>query len=301
MRVEIELRQIQYFLAIAEERSFTRAAQRCHVAQPSLSRQIHEVERVLGAKLFDRLPREARITPAGEIFAKEASRALEHSRRAVAHVRALERQNTQSLRIGLSTVCDLPRVRGLIRVAQRSSSGTSMECVTATSAQLSLALVRGRIDLAFVDLPIPGRGLDVFPIHTEPLVVALPTKHPLSQRPIVRLFELKHQRIGLVSKETDPAATTIETMLQETPIRWSENLIDLLDGIATDGRIGLLRSSAARLKRDGVIYKPLTDSIVLQTAVAGRKGDHRASVQSFRDALRTFALRTSCSSALRRD
>jgi DNA-binding transcriptional LysR family regulator len=293
VRIEIELRQMAYFLAIAEERSFTRAAERCHVAQPSLSRQIHEMERILGAKLFDRLPRDVRITTAGELFAKEAVKTLEHSRRAISLVRALEWKKTQTLRIGLSILCDLPRMRGLIDAVQRSGDRIALECVTANTMELSLATLRGKLDLAIVDLPIKEHGLSIFSIYKEPLVVALPQKHPLVQRPLVRLFELRNERIGFISRRTDPSATSIQLMLQQggviSSIVWAANLIDLLDAIASDQNIGLIRRSAARLRREGVVYKPLADSISLQTAIAGRKGDHRPHIQSFRDAIVVFA------------
>jgi DNA-binding transcriptional LysR family regulator len=82
---------MKYFLAIAEERSFTRAAKRCHVAPSSLSRQIRAVEINLDAQLFERLPQEARLTGAGRVFKREANKALEHSRRAVSLVQALKR------------------------------------------------------------------------------------------------------------------------------------------------------------------------------------------------------------------
>jgi hypothetical protein len=75
--VEIELRKMRFIVAIAEERNFTRAAVRCHITQPALSRQVAEVEQLLGAKLFERRSRHVEITRPGGIFAREARRALE--------------------------------------------------------------------------------------------------------------------------------------------------------------------------------------------------------------------------------
>ncbi len=106
MRVEIELQQMRYFLAIAEERSFTRAAKRCQVALSSLSRQIRDIEERLEEKLLERLPRDIRLTSAGRIFQKAASKALEHSLRGASLVRSIRRQKEQKLKIGLSTLCD---------------------------------------------------------------------------------------------------------------------------------------------------------------------------------------------------
>src|SRR5262249_32523398 len=136
VRAEIELRQMLYFLAVAEERNFTRAAKRCHVAQSSLSKQIREIERIVGAKLFDRLPREVRITEAGRVFQQEADRAFEHAFRAVSLVRAQERERRQALHVGLSALCDLPRFQALVLSARKSMQNCSVESVNGNSPDL---------------------------------------------------------------------------------------------------------------------------------------------------------------------
>jgi DNA-binding transcriptional LysR family regulator len=128
VQAEIELRQMRYFLAIAEERSFTRAAKRCQVPQASLSRQIRSMEVRLENRLFDSLPHDIRLTPAGKIFKNEASKTVEHGLRAVSLVQALKREQHQNLRIGLSTLCDLPRMRGLVETGRRSEAQTAVEC-----------------------------------------------------------------------------------------------------------------------------------------------------------------------------
>jgi Bacterial regulatory helix-turn-helix protein, lysR family/LysR substrate binding domain len=186
VRVEIELRKMQYFLAIAEERSFTRAAKRCHVAPASLSRQIRSMEIGLEAQLFERLPRDIRLTQAGRVFRKQASKALEHSHRAVSLVRSLKREKDQKLRIGLSTLCDLPRLRALVETARKSTEQIAVDCITAYTSELLLALHRGRLDIAVVDLPAKSSGIAFYPIQSEPLIVVLPQNHPLAQRPMIR-------------------------------------------------------------------------------------------------------------------
>jgi LysR family hydrogen peroxide-inducible transcriptional activator len=209
---------MRYFLAIAEERSFTRAAKRCRVAQASLSRQIRSMEARLETRLFDRLPRDVRLTPAGKIFKNEASKTVEHGRRAVSLVEALRRDQDQRLRIGLSTLCDLPRMRGLVETGQRSEAQAAVECVTGCTSELLLALHRGRLDLAVVDLPVKIRGIGLFPIHSEPLTAVLPQNHPLAKRPIVRLFELKKERFAIIAQQSDPGTVRVEAMLQKAGI-----------------------------------------------------------------------------------
>jgi DNA-binding transcriptional LysR family regulator len=288
---EIELRQMRYFLAVAQERSFVRASRRCHVAQPSLSRQIRALELSLGTRVFERLPREIRITPAGLVFEQEAAQALEHWRRAVSLVRALEREESRQLKFGLSALSDLPRMLALMQKAQKAAPELSMECRHANTSDLLLALLRGKLDIAIVDLPLKERGISVHPIHSESLITALPQGHPLSARPMVRLFELRKDPVVLLCSRTDPAAVPIDAMLQQARIGPSDavsSMIELLDHVALHRSVGLMRSSAARLRRDGVVSKPLANSIQLETAVAWRTDDRNPSMLSFRDALIAF-------------
>ncbi|MBS1801241.1 MAG: LysR family transcriptional regulator [Acidobacteria bacterium] len=297
MQTEIELRQMRYFLAVAEERSFTRAAKRCHVAQSSLWRQVRAVEVSLEAQLFERLPREVRLTQAGRIFEKEANKTLEHSRRAVSLVHALNREKEQKLRIGLSTLCNLPRIRTLVEAAQKASEPVAVECVTIYTPELLLALHRGRLDLAVVDLPLRSRGIAFHPILSEALIAVLPKSHPLVQRPMVRLFELKKEQIVMVSRQIDPGAVSTEAMLLKTGIEASSilpvaSLIELLDHVPAHRSIGLMRSSAGRMKRDDVLYKPLADSIQLETAIAWRTENRSSQILSFRDAMIAFGQRS---------
>jgi len=296
VQAEIELRQIRYFLAVAEERNFTRAAARCHVAQPSLSKQIHEIETTLGAKLFDRLPREAQLTDAGEVFRKEAGKAMEHAQRAISRVRALERKQKRALLMGLSQFCDLPVVQRLAVTAQQSMEECSIESVSGNSLELMLGLLRGKLDLAVVDLPTLERGISFRPLLSEPLAAALPEKHPLATRPIVRLFELKNEQFALLSSKIDVGSVVVKSVLREAgvdqaAIQQVSSLIELLDRVALHRHVGLIRNSASRLRREGVISKPLAGSVRLETAIAWRSDDRNSAMLSFRDALIAFSQR----------
>jgi DNA-binding transcriptional LysR family regulator len=293
---EIELRQIRYFLAVAEERHFTRAAKRCHIAQPSLSRRIRALENSLGARVFDRLPHEIRLTAAGKVFQKEAAKALEHTRRAVSQVRALERKKNQQLKIGLSALCDLPSIQALVQTAQKASPDSEVECSQGATPSLLLALLRGNLDLAMVDLPVKERGINTLPIQSEPLIVVLPQGHPLNARPIVRLFELKKERFVLLRSNVDPAVAAIEAGLQQAGIsslHAVSSVIEQLDHVATYQSVGLMRASAGRLHRDGVVSKPLANSIQLETVIAWRTDDRNPAMTSFRDAVIAFRQRKS--------
>ena len=184
-------------------------------------------------------------------------------------------------------------MRALIETARKSTAEVSVEAVTGHTPELLLSLHRGRFDLAVLDLPIRGRGIQIHPIASEALVAVLPQKHPLAQRPIVRAFELKKQPVVFLSPQVDPGSMLVEDMLRKAGIEDVSfvpvaSLIELLDHVALHRSAGLMRSSAGRLHRDDVLYKPLTDSIQLDTAMAWRNENRSSQLLSFRDAMIAF-------------
>lgn len=233
------------------------------------------------------------MTDAGRIFEKEASKAVEHSHRAISRVQAFNRQKEQKLRIGLSALCDLPCMRTLVEAARKSTEQLTVESITACASELMLALHRGRLDIAVVDLPIKDPGIDLRTIYSETLIAVLPRQHPLAQRPMIRLLELKKEQLSIISRHIDSGSIAVEAMLRKAGVEvpsllLSANLIDLLDGIPVHRSIGPLRSSAGRLRRDDVLYKPLADSVQLETAIAWRTDNRSSKLLSFRDALIAF-------------
>ena len=219
---------------------------------------------------------------------------MEHSHRAISLVQSLERAKRQQLKLGLSLLYDLPRLQSLVQKAQKAAPELSIECSQANTAELSLALLRGKLDLAVVDLPLAERGLSVLPIHSEPLIVALPERHHLHARLMVRLFELKKERIVLLSGDVDPGKAVIEAALQQAGVSsWHEvsNMVEQLDHVAVERSIGLMRASAGRLRREGVVSKPLGNSIRLETAIAWRTEDRDPRKVSIRDAMIAFGQR----------
>ncbi len=172
-----------------------------------------------------------------------------------------------------------------------------MECITANTPELLLALHRGRLDLIVVDLPIKSRGIGIHSVLSEPLIAVLPQDHPLARRPMIRLFELKKEQLIITSRQIDSGSIYVEAMLRKAGIEPSSlvtatNLVELLDHIPVHRSIGLMRSSAGRLRRDDVLYKPLADSIQLETAIAWRAENRSSQLLPFRDALIAFGQRS---------
>ncbi|MFB7945630.1 LysR family transcriptional regulator [Kitasatospora phosalacinea] len=176
----MELRQLEYFVAVAEERNFTRAAERVHISQSGVSAQIRQLERELGAELFDRSARAVVLTVAGKA-------ALEHARQALAAARAVGQAVGEvtdlvrgSLRLGMVAGCTLTPLFDGLAAFHRAHPGVELALLEGDSEQLTEDVRTGALDLALIGRPAPAPdGLDAHVLLSEPLVAAVPPGHPL--------------------------------------------------------------------------------------------------------------------------
>lgn len=197
----MELHQLRYFLAVARTRNFSRAAEQCRVAQPSLSQQIKKLEDELDEKLFERTKREVSLTAAGEHFRQHAERvveAMEEARESVRDVKALVRGRVA---LGaLPTVAPYYLPERLRKFAARHP-GIEVVVHEDTTAHLVAAVLAKEIDVALVSTPVERAGLAVEEFFTEPLLVTLPAKHPLAKRKAPpRLDELEREAFVLMKE-----------------------------------------------------------------------------------------------------
>ena len=173
-----ELRQLRYFVAVAEESSVTRAARRLNVAQQSLSQQITVLERALGARLFDRDTRGTRLTEIGQLFLPEARAVLDHAERAVATVRRAARGDTGRLSIAfLSSKNHL--LAPVVRTLRQRFPGIELTVEDASIGQLVAGVGDGRYDAAFTRPPLVD-GLATRNLFTDQVCAVLPEGHPLA-------------------------------------------------------------------------------------------------------------------------
>lgn len=188
----VEFRQLRYAIAVAEERHFTRAAERLHVAQSALSHQVAALESELGARLFDRTSRRVTLTPAGEDFVLHAREVLAATERLRAGVASATATVTGRLRIGtISTLThvDLP---ALIRRFLNTHPGVQAQLVPGMSETIAAQVDSGDLDLGFLGLwhTRPQAGLHSTTIGTEQLMAVVPTDHPWAQRARISLLDL---------------------------------------------------------------------------------------------------------------
>lgn len=247
----MELRQLAYFVAVAEERQFTRAAERVAVAQPAVSAQIRRLERELGETLFHRDRRAARLTVAGEAFmphARTALAAVQDGRDTIASLRGLLRGR---LRVGVSTPADR-RLAETLGEFHRTYPAVEIALTEQHNEPVLTALAAGDLDAALIgfhDQPLPAT-IRTRVVAAEPLVLAVPPGHPLSHRRTVTIEELRDQPIiTLVSGSG--LRTVLDTACSEADfaphiVAETTELGSLADLVAEGLGVAMLPLSAAR-------------------------------------------------------
>jgi LysR family hydrogen peroxide-inducible transcriptional activator len=196
----MEMQQLRYVVAVARAGNFSRAAEQCHVAQPSLSQQIQKLEDELGERLFDRMKREVKLTSHGEVFLRRAIRILEE-------VDAAKREaaDAQDLLRGTLTIGVLPTIAPYLlpaALAEFTKKFRGVEIIVHedTTTRL-LKLAHGyEIDFALVSQPIQDERLEVRQLFTEELLLALPPGHPLARKRSVTVADLAGESL-IVMKE----------------------------------------------------------------------------------------------------
>ena len=184
----MELQQLLYFVKLAQLGNFTRAAEACHVAQPTLSQQIAKLEHELGRPLFERLGRGARLTDAGRAFKERADQILA----LVDDARACVAADAEAGRLvvaAIPTVAPYLLPTTLVSFAADNPKAR-VEVREDPTAVILEGITAGEIDLAILALPVPDEALQVETLRTEELLLALPVGHPLADKPRLRLKDL---------------------------------------------------------------------------------------------------------------
>ncbi|PVX71110.1 DNA-binding transcriptional regulator HcaR [Paraburkholderia unamae] len=177
----MELRHLRYFIAVADELSFTRAAQRLHTAQPSLSQQIRNLEDEVGTPLFERTRRKVELTEAGKVFLAEARLVVAQADRAVARARQVG-QGRATVTIGFVPAAEIRVFPVILPRLRLRYPDVNVELRSLPTAEQEEALLRGDIDVAFMRRPVVSPALRSEVVLTEPLVVVLPSGHPLARQ-----------------------------------------------------------------------------------------------------------------------
>ncbi|SHH53655.1 DNA-binding transcriptional regulator, LysR family [Streptomyces sp. 3214.6] len=280
----MELRQLEYFVAVAEERNFTRAAERVHISQSGVSAQIRQLERELGAELFDRSARTATLTVAGKAALEPARTALAAAAavgQAVGEVTELIRGR---ITVGMVMGCTVTPLFDALAAFHRAHPGVEISLLEDNSDVLVEKVRTGAVDLALIGTATAApEGLEALTIVSERLVAAVPAGHPLAKRRRVTLRDLAAHPLVCM-----PPGTGLRTVFDRAcaaqslrpAIALEASAADAMAGLAVRGLgVAVLSASMAANYRDRLVARTIDDVEAPASLALIWKSTHNPSVR----------------------
>ena len=272
----MELRHLRYFVAVAEEGSLTVAAQkRLHTAQPSLSRQIHDLELELGVQLLIRGPRGIELTAPGRVFLDHARVALLQVEAAGEAARRAAQPARTSFAIGFLTGYEMDWLPAVMQILHAELPSTEVIIHSQDSPDLAAGLIRGKIDLAFMRPEKQAPGLKFRPLRKDPLILLMPRDHALAARNSIRPQDIAGEVfIGVSAIRAPTLRAVIEDYAKRTgvtlkPEHQAENLAMAISLVASTGGVSLLPLYAKNLLPKTVVSRPLQGAPAMVDLVIG--------------------------------
>jgi DNA-binding transcriptional LysR family regulator len=286
----VELRHIRYFLAVAEELHFTRAAAKIGIGQPPLSQQIKDLEGEVGAALFHRLAHGAELTEAGKAFLAAVKEMPLIAERATMAARRAARGETGSLRVGFtSTATFNVVVPSAIRSFRRAYPDIDLTLEEANTARLVTGLREGTLDAVFLRPGTSGTGeLQLRRLSEEPMVVALPKRHSAARQQEIDLARLKDDPFLLFPREVAP--TIYDTVVDACRKAGFEPIIgqvaphftSIVNLVAAELGVSIVPASMMQVRVTGIAYRQIAgQSPTTRLALAHRRGETSPVVRNF--------------------
>ena len=290
----MELRHLRYFVAVAEELHFGRAAARLHIAQPPLSQQILRLERELGVELLRRNRRSVQLTDAGRLL-------LEHAKPLLAQADHLERLLRQAAAgevgrlavgfVGSASYETLPRI---LRAFRDRYPNVELRLEELTTVGQVAALLAGRIDVGLVRPPVGDESLELTPLVEERLVAALPDSHRLARRRRVPVAALADEAFVLVPRRLgtglydDVLGVCREAGFSPHVVQEANEMQTIVSLVSAGIGVSLVPESVETFSPPRVAYRPLSGpNASLEIALAHRRSDRSPLVESFREVAAT--------------
>jgi DNA-binding transcriptional LysR family regulator len=296
----MELRHLRYFIAVADELSFSRAAERLQIAQPPLSQQIQALEAELGVKLFDRKKRPLQLTSAGEAFVEEARSTMVHLEQAVQKTQRIYQGTLGHLTVSFTSSIANGILPDTLRAFRQRYPEVKLILREENSAFQLQGLRDRKTDILFAyqynEIP-NASNLEVMPLKQEPLVVVLSKKHPLANRSKISFSDLSDEEfiiplsqvvIGLPEKiyHLCSQADFVPKVAQEAVF-----MVTILGLVAAEIGISILPSSVQNLRRKGVVYRPILEqTTTIQLAAVWRQNNSSTILQQFLKVIKTVSV-----------
>lgn len=288
----MDIRQLNYFIAVAEERHFGRAATRLHMAQPPLSQQIRQLEEQIGVKLLNRTTRRVDLTPAGQVL-------LDRGRHIVNDLAALEADVVQVgqgatgvLRVGFSGSATYGVMPHIARIAKQALPGLSLvlqgEMLTPA---METGLREGTLDAAFLRPPVSSDEVSVRTVTSDQLIVALPSNSPLAVDRPIAVNELRDQNFITYGAESVIHRMTTDMCrkagFKQRVTQMVGETSTMLAFVAAGGGVAVMPSNVQSFRLDGVTYRQIENAPRVDLSVAWLRGNRSSLLQNFLDIVET--------------
>lgn len=290
----MELRQLSYFVAVAEERHFGRAAERLSMAQPPLSQQIKALEKRLGVTLLRRTTRRVDLTPAGEFLLDRARVLLSEAESLRRDLRRIDDGVQGVLRMGVTGTAAYEMLPAVLRTAGQDLPGLELEVQgESLTPEVVADLLDHRLDLALLRFPVASTELELEVVRSDPLVVALPEHHEFAAADEIRWDMLRGR--PMVSYPAGSALASITAELcraagfQPTVAQVVRETSTIVAIVAGGGGAAVVPAQASALGLPGVVYRPVAGAPTVDLAMAWRPGDERPLMGALRDIVRRCA------------
>ena len=261
----MELRQLRYFVAVAEELHFRRAAARLHVSQPPLSHQIKQLEHEMGCRLLARTRRRVELTAAGEAFLRDARALLSELDGAVATAQRIDSGRTGHLRVEFVGSALLSIVPAAVQRFRDARPDVEIELRERPTAGQVRAVTEGIVDVGLVRPPIEhGEQLRAELVMREPTVAALPAAHPLAALRRIPLARLAAEPLVLFPRSQAPGfhdlliSSLAVTGAHPQVVQYAPEMLTIIGLVAAGLGATLVPASVTRLALEGVVYRPIT-------------------------------------------
>ena len=285
----MELRHLRYFVSVAEALSFTRAAETLHTAQPSLTRQIKDLEEELGVRLLNRTKQQVTLTDEGRSFLPDAKRILALTAETIGSVRRLHSGEVRALNVGYVSNVFFDFLPRTLASLHKSLPAVSVNLFDMSCGEQFRALEDGKLDLGFVGLhaPIALRGLEFRAIASYKTLVALPQDNPLAGKTTVDLQALASMFFIGMSEASYPgyrewltktcgAAGFTPKVLQDVDLERA-----MIHAVAAGLGVAFVPEQLKRLEHENVVFRSLSPKVGTEGCVAWRSENPSAALKAY--------------------
>jgi DNA-binding transcriptional LysR family regulator len=293
----MELRHLRYFAAVAEALNFTKAAEKLHLAQPSLTRQIHNLEEEIGVRLLNRSKSQVTLTEEGRTFLVDAKRVMALAAESVQAVQRLSRGEVGQLNIAYYSDFNFDLLPSTLRTFREGFPHVALNLFDMSPAEQYRALDARKVDLAFVGWR-PAAMVKEYQweiIARHKAVVVLPAKHPLAKKSRITLAELKPLFFVGMSEKTHPGFHQwLHEICQEAGfapriLQDAELEPALMTFVAQGLGVTLAREQMERLPHPGVVFRPLAPAISTDYCIAWNRDNEFRALLQYIQIVRTLA------------